>query len=152
MRRHSKKNLTCANNKVWHKSLISKLPSYKFFSSFCSLISSFFSDHYIADVVESHCSSPKLSTVVFLRVLSYHPFSFYYSSMITLIWLSALSTPLLMSYNRCPTQQKLSDSRRDAIGRLTSDLSLVSMGQDKPGSVQCIKNSISTTIYWFYLT
>ena len=30
------------------------------------------------------------------------------------------------SYNRCPTQQEWSGSRRDAIGRLTSDLSLVS--------------------------
>ena len=30
------------------------------------------------------------------------------------------------SYNRCPTQQELNDSRRDAIGRLASDLSLVS--------------------------
>ena len=28
------------------------------------------------------------------------------------------------SYNRRPTQQELNDSRRDAIGRLTSDLSL----------------------------
>ena len=31
-----------------------------------------------------------------------------------------------MSYNRHPTQQELSDSRRDAIECLTSDLSLVS--------------------------
>ena len=30
------------------------------------------------------------------------------------------------SYNRRPTQQELNDSRRDVIGRLTSDLSLVS--------------------------
>ena len=31
-----------------------------------------------------------------------------------------------ISYNRHPTQQELNDSKRDAIGRLTSDLSLVS--------------------------
>ena len=31
-----------------------------------------------------------------------------------------------MLYNRRPTQRELSDSRQDAIGRLTSDLSLVS--------------------------
>ena len=31
-----------------------------------------------------------------------------------------------ISYNRCPIQQELNDSKRDAIGRLTFDLSLVS--------------------------
>ena len=53
------------------------------------------------------------------------------------------------SYNRHPTQQELSDSRRDAIGHLTTDLSLVRLGQSKPGSVQCLKNSISTSILQF---
>ena len=37
------------------------------------------------------------------------------------------------SYNRCPTQQELRDSRRDAIRRLNFDISLVSgLGQSKP--------------------
>ena len=46
-------------DRVWHKALISKLPSYGFYPSLCNFISSFLSDHSIAAVVDSLYSSPK---------------------------------------------------------------------------------------------
>ena len=48
-----------ALNRVWHKSLISKLPSYGFYPFLSIFISSFLYDHSIAVVVYVHCSSPK---------------------------------------------------------------------------------------------
>ena len=39
-------------DRVWHKSLISKLSSYGFYPSFCAFISSFLSDRSIAAVVD----------------------------------------------------------------------------------------------------
>ena len=75
-------------------------------------------------------------TVLFLKlstVVSYHSlFLFFINDLLNLTQspnhscyddtILHFSTP----YNRRPTQQKFSDSRRDAIGRLTSDLLLVS--------------------------
>ena len=48
-----------AFDRVWHKSLISKIPSYGFYPSLCTFISRFLSDRSIAAVVDGHCSSPK---------------------------------------------------------------------------------------------
>ncbi len=45
--------------RVWHKSLLSKLPSNGFYPSLCSFISSFLSDQSISAVVDGHCSTPK---------------------------------------------------------------------------------------------
>ena len=52
-------DISKAFDRVWHKSLISKLPSYGFYPSLCTFISSFLSDRSIATVVDGHCSSPK---------------------------------------------------------------------------------------------
>ncbi len=41
---------------VWHKSLLSKLPSYGFYPSLCFFISSFLSDRSISAVVDGNCS------------------------------------------------------------------------------------------------
>ena len=46
-------------DRVWHKALIFKLPSYGFYPSLCNFISSFLSDRSIAAVVDGHYSSPK---------------------------------------------------------------------------------------------
>ncbi len=46
-------------DRVWHKSLLSKLPSFGFYPSLCSFISSFLSSRSISAVVDGHCSSPK---------------------------------------------------------------------------------------------
>ncbi len=48
-----------AFDRVWHNSLLSKLPSFGFYPSLCSFISSFPSRRSISAVVDGHCSSPK---------------------------------------------------------------------------------------------
>ncbi len=47
------------DRRVWHKSLLSKLPSYGFYPSLCTFISSFLSDRSISAVVDVDCSTPK---------------------------------------------------------------------------------------------
>ncbi len=44
---------------IWHKALLSKLPSCGFYHALCSFLSSFLSGRSIAAVVESHCSISK---------------------------------------------------------------------------------------------
>ena len=46
-------------DRVWHKVLISKLPSFGIYPSLCDLLSDFVSGRYIAAVVDSHRSSYK---------------------------------------------------------------------------------------------
>ncbi len=48
-----------AFNRVWHKSLLSKLPSFGFYPSLCSFISSFLSGCSISTVVDGHYFSSK---------------------------------------------------------------------------------------------
>ncbi len=45
--------------RVWYKSLLSKLPSFGFYHSLCSFISSFLSGRSISAVLDGHCPSPK---------------------------------------------------------------------------------------------
>ncbi len=52
-------DISKAFDRVWHKSLLSKLPSFGFYPSLCSFFSSFLSDRSISAVVDDHCSSPK---------------------------------------------------------------------------------------------
>ena len=52
-------DISKAFNRVWHKSLISKLSSYGFNPSLCTFISNFLSDRSIAAAVDDHCSFPK---------------------------------------------------------------------------------------------
>ena len=70
-------------DRVWHKSLISTLPSYGLYPSLSTFIFSFLSHRCIASEVDGHYFLLKQSTAVFFRILSYHPLSFYYSSMIS---------------------------------------------------------------------
>ncbi len=51
-------DMSKAFDRVWHKSLLSKLHSYGFYPSLCSFISSFLSDRSISAVVDGHCSTP----------------------------------------------------------------------------------------------
>ncbi len=48
-----------AFDRVWHKSLLSKLPTYRFYPSLCIFIYSSLSDRSISAVVDGHCSFPK---------------------------------------------------------------------------------------------
>ncbi len=52
-------DISKAFDRVWHKSLLLKLPSFGFYPSLCSFISSFLSGRSISAVVDGHCSSPK---------------------------------------------------------------------------------------------
>ena len=84
-------------SRVWHKALISKLPSYGLYLSLCNFFWSLHSDRSIAAMVEGHCSSPKsINSGVFqVRILFCYPLSYYDSLM---IWtkLLTLSSPMLM--------------------------------------------------------
>ncbi len=48
-----------AFDRVWHKSLLSKLPSFGFYPSLYSFISSSLTGRSVSAVVDGHCSSPK---------------------------------------------------------------------------------------------
>ncbi len=52
-------HISKAFDRVWHKALLSKLPSCGFYPALCSFLSSFLSGHSIAAVVDGHCSTPK---------------------------------------------------------------------------------------------
>ncbi len=52
-------DMSKAFNRVWRKSLLSKLPSFGFYLSLCSFISSFLSGQSISAIVDCHCSTPK---------------------------------------------------------------------------------------------
>ena len=122
-------DISKALDRVWHKSLISKLPSNRFYHSLCTIISSF-----LSIVMDSKKFSPKTinSGVPPSFVLSRTLFLLFINDLLNMtqcpIHAYADDTTLHFStsYNRRPIQQVLSDSRRDAIGCLTSDLSLVS--------------------------
>ncbi len=52
-------NMAKAFDRVWDKSLLFKLPSYRLYPSLFTFILSFISDRSVSAVVDGHCSSPK---------------------------------------------------------------------------------------------
>ncbi len=52
-------DISKAFDRVWHKALLSKLPSYGFYLTLCSFSSSFLSGRSISAVVDGQCSIPK---------------------------------------------------------------------------------------------
>ena len=75
-------DISKAFDRVWHKSLIYKLSSYRFYPSLCIFISSFLFDRSIVAVVDGRCCSPKTINSGFPQcsVLS---ITLYYSSIIS---------------------------------------------------------------------
>ncbi len=116
-------------DRVWHHSLLSKLPSFGFYPSLCSCIFSFLSDRSISAVVDGHYSSPRafnsdvpqgsvLSPTLFLLVIKNLSITkcpiHSYADNSTLHYSA--------SFNRRPSRQELRDSRLEASKRLNSDL------------------------------
>ncbi len=122
-------DISKAFDKVWHKSLLSKLPSVGFYPFLCS----FHSRHSISAVVNGHCSSPK-------PINSGVPQGFVPLPTLFLLFINDLSVTncsihsyaddstlhFSTSFDRRPTLQDLQDSRLEAAERLTSDLALIS--------------------------
>ncbi len=52
-------DISKAFDRVWHKSLLSKLPSYGFYPSLCTFISCFLSGRPISAVIDGYYSKPK---------------------------------------------------------------------------------------------
>src|SRR6201990_918037 len=127
-------DISKAFDRVWHKALISKLPSFGINPSLCDLLSDFLSGRSIAAVVDGHRSSYK-------SINSGVPQGSFLSPTLFLIFindlLSITSSPIHsyaddstlhypFQFVRRPSQQQLIDSRRMALEQLTSDLSRIS--------------------------
>ncbi len=52
-------DISKAFDRLWHKALVSKLPSYELYPALCSFLSSFLSGRSVAAVVDGHCSTSK---------------------------------------------------------------------------------------------
>ncbi len=118
-------DISKAFDRVWHKALLSKLPSYGFYYALCSFLSSFLSGRSIGAVVEGHCSTSKSinSGVPQGSVLSPTPFLLFIIDFLSLTNCSIHSyaddTTLnySTSFDRHPNLQELQISRNDAAER-----------------------------------
>ncbi len=127
-------DISKAFDRVWHKALLSKLPSFRFYPSLCTLISSFLSDRSIAAIVDGHCSTPKTINSGALQGSVLWPtlFLMFINDLLSItsccIHSYADDTTLhySTSFSSRPTLQDLDHSRLAASERLTSDLALIS--------------------------
>ena len=127
-------DISKAFDRVWHKALISKLPSFGIYPSLCSFLSSFLSGRSIAAVVDGHCSSahPINSGVPQGSVLSPTLFLLFINDLLNLTtcpihsYADDSTLHCSMAFPSRPTQQQVINSRSNALERLTSDLSLIS--------------------------
>ncbi len=143
-----------AFNRVWHKSSLSKLPSFGFYPSLCSFISSFLSGRSISTVVDGQCSLPKLinSGVPESSVLSPSLFLLFINDLSVTncsIHSYADDSPLhfLTPFDRRLTLQDLQDSRLETAERLTSDIAIISDWGKRNLLSFNASNSISSYIY-----
>ncbi len=121
-------------DRVWHKSLLSKLPSLGFYPSLCSFISSFLTGRSISAVVDGYCCSPKPINIGVPQgsVLSPTLFLLFINDLLSVTncpihsYADDSTLHFSTSFDRRPTLHDLQDSRLEATERLTSDLVLLS--------------------------
>ncbi len=115
-------DISKAYDRVWHKALLSKLPSYGLYPVLCSFLSSFLSGRSIAAVVDGHCSTPKLihSGVPQGSVLSPTLFLLFINDLLSLtnclihFYADDATLHYSTSFDRHPNLQELQISRNDA--------------------------------------
>ncbi len=128
-------DISKAFDRVWHKSLHSKLHSFGFYPSLCSFISSFLSGRSISALVDGHCSSnkPINSGVPQASVLSPTLFQLSINDLLSITnspihsYADVSTLHYSTHFDRRPTLQDLQDSRLEAAERLTSGLSIISV-------------------------
>ncbi len=119
--------------RVWHKALLSKLPSYGFYPALCSFLSRFLSGRSIAAEVDEHCSNPKPinSRVPQGSVLPPTLFLLFNNDLLSLTncpfhsYADDTTLHYSTSFDRHPNLQELQISRNDAGERSTLDLSTI---------------------------
>ncbi len=123
-----------AFDRVWHKSLISKLPSYGFYPSLCTFISSFLSGRSISAELDGYCSKPKPinSGVPQGSVLSPTLFLLFINDLLSITdfpihsYADDFTLHYSITFKSRPSQIELHNARLDATERLTSGLSIIS--------------------------
>ena len=132
-------DISKAFDRVWHKALLAKLPSYGFTPSLCNLISSFLSNRFISVVVDGATSAPfpvssgvpqgsVLSPTLFLLFINdlLHSTS---SSMHSFADDSTLH--ISSNFNSQPSSATRSNSRTELSTTINSDLRRVSDWGDR---------------------
>ncbi len=123
-------DLSKAIDRVWHKTLLSKQPSFDFYPSLL-LFSSFLSGRSISAVVDGHCSSPKHNGVQQISILSPTLFLLFINDLLSItVWpihsyADDSTLHFSTSFDRRPTLQDLQDYRLEAAERGTSDLAII---------------------------
>ncbi len=117
-------DISKAFDRVWHKSLVLKLPSYGLYPSLCTFVSNFLSGRSISVVADGYCSK-------LISVNSGVPQGSVLSPSLFLLFINDL-----LSITECPVHFYADDFWPFSYFRL---------GKKEPSVLQCLKNSVSPT-------